>query len=197
MPRTLCILHEGHRNKSIPDDGVDFRKPSVFMLEGLSGSAFYGLRGKSPSCVPKSHRAGWWQSWGDCTWESFLFSRTVPQNWRLFHGAETKMAILKRSSSCWKDVIPWGGMNTCIFFFWLHPVAYRILVLWPGIKPMLLLQWNCRVLATGQPGKALNTRIFIHEGLMARTTDHVEAWRSTLKDLGILGPSWTAGCDWW
>ena len=52
--------------------------------------------------------------------------------------------------------------NYWIFFSWPHPVACGILILWPGIQPNAepVLQWKCRILTTGLPGKFPSQHFF-------------------------------------
>ena len=160
MPCTLCILCEDHRNKSIPDDGV-VRKPSVFMLEGLSGSSFYGLKDKGPWCFPKSHRLVSDKAEGTAHESLFFFFQELsPKTGASLMEPRLKFWKVPRARKMWFPGEAWTPAS--FFGGVLHPVAYRILVLSPGIKPMPFLQWNRRVLATGQPGKALSTHASLH-----------------------------------
>ena len=67
-----------------------------------------------------------------------------------------------------------------LFYFWLCCVACRILVPWPGIKP-LPLHWERRVLTTGLPGKFLDPSSL--PGPMLDTVERETNRFAVLKDM--------------
>ena len=99
--------------------------------------------------------------------------------------------ILAQQFSCLLPMVPipvvWSTADYVhlffcpLFFFWLHCVAGRILVLQQGVIPMPL-QWNREVLTTGPPGKSLSVhslQIYTHHLRPAR---HCTQWWKYTKE---------------
>ena len=89
---------------------------------------------------------------------SCLFGKSHSDRWALilcFWFAVRMPTVF--SWACWPSVcLPWKNLYPgllLIFPFWPRRAAYGISVPWPGIE-LYPLQWKCRVLATGLPGKS-------------------------------------------
>ena len=67
-----------------------------------------------------------------------------------------------------------------LFYFWSCCVACRILVPWPGIKPMPL-HWEWSVLTTGLPEKSLGTSSL--PGPVLDTVERERNWFAVLEDM--------------
>ena len=73
-----------------------------------------------------------------------------------------------------------------MFVFWPHHTACRILVPWPGIKPMLPSpppHWQLRVLTTGPPAKSSFCLFKYLSSLCPVSTVHIVRFQNHLLDL--------------